>query len=561
MPKIPPKFGTKDFLKELGDLASSLRQQIEAECDGFAPDKDASAERKKQAQGDFAFFRRTYFPHYTKYGDSILHTWLDETLPRLVDLPAGQRLAVAAPRGEAKSTVVGLQFVIWCALSGRKRYILEIADAFEQAAAQLEAVKAELEVNPRLALDFPDHTGQGRVWNAGVIITSGNVKIQAFGANKRMRGLRHGPARPDLVICDDLENDENVKSPEQRDKLEKWLRRTVLSLGEAGDTMDVLVIGTVLHHDSVLSRLLAAPLWRHKKFRAIIQWPDRMDLWDAWEEQLLNGSMSDEDDIAEGEATALAFYQQHAAEMEAGATVSWPSARPLYSLMLKRARDGHDAFDSEQQNAPGSGDDAPFKVITFWVDVRRDWLFFGAVDPSLGKRGNSRDPSAILVGGWCRDTMTLDVVEASIRKRLPDRIIEDVLAMHAQYRCLLWAVEAVQFQEFLRTELIRRAAERRMVIPARAVVPHADKTLRIESLQPYFAQGRIRLHPSQSTLIEQFRNFPLADHDDGPDATHMLWEIAVGGFTTMAFDPVPKNSGPNSRNLWSGNDEDDDDDY
>jgi predicted phage terminase large subunit-like protein len=549
MPKIPAKFGTKDFLKELGDLASSLRQQIEAECSGFAPDPAASKERKAQAQNDFAFFRRTYFPHYTKYGDSILHTWLDDNLPRLVDLPAGQRLAVAAPRGEAKSTVVGLQFVLWCGVTGRKRYMLEIADAFEQAAAQLEAVKAELEANPRLALDFPEHCGQGRVWNAGVIITSGQVKIQAFGANKRMRGLRHGPHRPDLVICDDLENDENVKSPEQRDKLEKWLRRTVLSLGEAGDTMDVFVIGTVLHHDSVLSRLLAAPLWRHKKFRAILTWPDRMDLWDAWEETLLN----------EGEEAALAYYGEHLADMELGASVSWASARPLYSLMLKRARDGHDAFDSEQQNAPGSGDDAPFKVITFWVDIRHDWLFFGAVDPSLGKKGKSRDPSAILVGGWCRDTMTLDVVEASIRKRLPDRIIEDVLAMHAQYRCLLWAVEAVQFQEFLRTELIRRATERRMVIPAKAVVPHADKTLRIESLQPYFAQGRIRLHPSQSTLIEQFRNFPLADHDDGPDATHMLWEIAVGGFTTMAFDPVPKDSGPNSRNLWSGTDEDDDD--
>ncbi|PKN07504.1 MAG: hypothetical protein CVU73_12145 [Deltaproteobacteria bacterium HGW-Deltaproteobacteria-8] len=540
-------FGKKDFLRELAELASSLRQQIEAECSGFAPDPAASKERKAQVQGDFAFFRRTYFPHYVKYGDSILHTWLDETLPGLVDLPEGQRLSVAAPRGEAKSTVVGLQFAIWCAITGRKRYILEIADAFEQAAAQLESLKAELDSNPRLALDFPEHTGQGRVWNAGVVITTGNVKLQAFGAGKRMRGLRHGPHRPDLVICDDLENDENVKSPEQRDKLEGWLRRTVLSLGEAGDTMDVFIIGTVLHYDSVLSRLLNDPLWRHKRFRAILQWPDRMDLWDAWEETLLN----------EGEAAALAYYQERAAGMEAGAVVSWPSARPLYKLMFKRARDGHDAFDSEQQNDPLAGDNAPFaQVITFWVDIRHDWLFFGAVDPSLGKKGKSRDPSAILVGGWCRDTSTLDVVEASIKKRLPDRIIEDVLAMHAQYRCLLWAVEAVQFQEFLRTELIRRAMERRMVIPAKGVVPHADKALRIESLHPYFAQGRIRLHPSQRTLIDQFRHFPLADHDDGPDATHMLWEIAVGGFVTMAFDRVPKDSGPTSRNLWSGNDED-----
>lgn len=554
MASIKAKFGKKDFLKELGDLASSLRLQIEAECTGFAADAMASKERRERVQGDFAFFRHTYFPHYTKYGDSVLHTWLDEHLPAYVDMPDGQRLVLAAPRGEAKSTVVGLQFVLWCGITGRKRYILEIADAFEQAAAQLEAIKAELEVNPRLAMDFPKHTGAGRVWNAGVIVTAGNVKIQAFGAGKRMRGLRHGPHRPDLVIGDDLENDENVKNPEQRDKLEQWLRRTVLSLGEAGDTLDVFIIGTVLHHDSVLSRLLRAPLWLNKRFRAILQWPDRMDLWDAWEERLLNAV-----DPETGKAEALAFYQERAGEMERGAEVSWPSARPLYKLMTKRARDGHDAFDSEQQNSPGSGDDAPFQVIKLWVDVRRDWLFFGAVDPSLGKLGKSRDPSAIVVGGWCRDIMTLDVVEASIRKRLPDRIIEDVLAMHAQYRCLLWAVEAVQFQEFLRTELIRRATERRMVIPAKGVVPHADKALRIESLQPYFAQGRIRLHPSQHTLLEQFKNFPKADHDDGPDAVQMLWEIAVGGFTTIAFEAVPKNGGNNSRNLWSADDDEDDD--
>lgn len=552
----PRKTSRKDFLQALAAQAASLRQQIEAECSGFAPDAKASKERKARAQSDFAFFRRTYFPHYTKYGDSILHAWLDEHLPALADAPEGQRLAVAAPRGEAKSTVVGLQFTLWCVLTGRKRYLLIIADAFEQAASQLEAVKAELEANPRLALDFPQHTGQGRVWNAGVIITKGNAKVQAFGAGKRMRGLRHGPHRPDLVICDDLENDENVKSPEQRDKLDAWLRRTVLSLGEAGDTMDVFVIGTVLHYDSVLSRLLKDPLWRHERFCAVLQWPNRMDLWDQWEELLLNAA-----DAEAGKAAGLAFYGERAAEMETGARVSWPSARPLYKLMLKRARDGHDAFDSEQQNDPLSGEDAPFKVIPFWVDIRRDWLFFGAVDPSLGKQGKSRDPSAILVGGWCRDTMTLDVVEASVVKRLPDRIIEDVLAMHARYRCLLWAVEAVQFQEFLRTELIRRAALRHMAIPARAVTPIADKALRIESLQPYFAQGRIRLHPSQRTLIEQLRHFPMADHDDGPDALHMLWEIASSGFVSMAFEPVPKDAGPQSRNLWSANDDEDDDDY
>ena len=55
----------------------------------------------------------------------------------------------------------------------------------------------------------------------------------------------------------------------------------------------------------------------------------------------------------------------------------------------------------------------------------------------------------------------------------------------------------------------------------------ADKVLRIESLQPHMANGLIRLHPSQATLIDQLRHFPKADHDDGPDALQMLWAAAI----------------------------------
>ncbi|MBI4804452.1 MAG: phage terminase large subunit [Desulfovibrio sp.] len=530
-------------------MAEGLRRTIEAECEGFSPDPEASRKRRKIAMRDFAFFRRTYFPHYVRFGDSVLHTWLDETLPALVNHPEGQRLAVAAPRGEAKSTLVSLIFVLWCVVTGRKRYIPLIADAFEQAAATLlEPIKAELEANPRLAMDFPEACGPGRLWNVGVAITAGNVKLQAFGSGKRMRGLRHGPHRPDLVICDDLENDENVRSPEQRDKLESWLKRTVLNLSGAGDTMDVILVGTVLHYDSVLARLLGNKLWRSHKFKAVIEWPHRLDLWDRWEEILL----------AEGEEAARAFYVERSTAMEEGSVVSWPSARPLYKLMLKRARDGHAAFDSEQQNDPLAGEGAPFSAcITFWVEHRDDWLFFGAVDPSLGKSGSGRDPSAILVGGYSRERAVLDVVEASIRKRVPDRIIEDVLAFHAQYRCLLWAVETVQFQEFLRTELIRRAVERKLVIPARGVTPIADKALRIEAMQPYFAQGRIRVHPSQRTLVEQLKHFPKADHDDGPDALEMLWQAATMGFTVMEFTPVPKTGGRGM--IRRGHDDFDDD--
>jgi predicted phage terminase large subunit-like protein len=324
----------------------------------------------------------------------------------------------------------------------------------------------------------------------------------------------------DLAIGDDLENDENVRSPEQRDKLEDWLKKTVLQLGAADGSMDVIIIGTILHYDSVLARLLNNPLWERIKFQAIIRWPDNMPLWEQFEGKLLH----------EGEDAALAFYAKHQVTMDAGAEVSWPTARPLVRLMIIRARDGHAAFDSEHQNDPVSGEDAPFaNCIQFWVNRLAEWVFYGACDPSLGKQGNGRDPSALLVGGFNRSTGILDCVEALIKKRVPDLIIEDIIALQMEYACVLWGIESVQFQEFFRTTLIKRSALLGIPVPARGVIPNADKVLRIESLQPHVANGLIRLHPSQTTLLSQLRHFPKADHDDGPDALHMLWMLAVSG--------------------------------
>jgi predicted phage terminase large subunit-like protein len=416
--------------------------------------------------------------------------------------------------------MVSLIFVVWCLVYERKHYIALIMDAFDQAATMLEAVKAELESNPRLRMDFPLATGQGRLWQQGVIITANNRKLQAFGSGKRMRGLRHGQHRVDLAIGDDLENDENVRSPEQRDKLEDWLKKTVLQFGAADGSMDVIIIGTILHYDSVLARLLNNPLWERIKFQAIIRWPDNMPLWEQFEGKLLH----------EGEDAALAFYAKHQVTMDAGAEVSWPTARPLVRLMIIRARDGHAAFDSEHQNDPVSGEDAPFaNCIQFWVNRLAEWVFYGACDPSLGKQGNGRDPSALLVGGFNRSTGILDCVEALIKKRVPDLIIEDIIALQMEYACVLWGIESVQFQEFFRTTLIKRSALLGIPVPARGVIPNADKVLRIESLQPHVANGLIRLHPSQTTLLSQLRHFPKADHDDGPDALHMLWMLAVSG--------------------------------
>ncbi|GAP37890.1 phage terminase large subunit [Piscinibacter sakaiensis] len=532
---------SKEFLDGLAELAESLRRQIDADLDGWSLEPEAIAERRRQVCDPvtgFEFWDRTYFPHYGRAEPSALHQYLYARLPQLINASTGQRDAIAAPRGEAKSTKVSMSFVTWCLVTGAQWYVVIVMDAFDQAAEMLEAIKAELDTNPRIASDFPEAAGQGKVWRAGVIVTANGRKVEAFGSAKKIRGRRHGPHRPGLAILDDIENDENVNTPAQRDKLQKFVTSSVLNLGPPDDSMHAILIGTVLHYDSVLARFLRNPLWNRKVFKAILQWPARMDLWEEFEGLLLNA-----ENAQAGEAAAMAMYREHQAEMDRDAVVSWPAVRPLVQLMLRRAREGHSAFDSEQQNDPSAGDDAPFAhSIRFWVNRLAEWIFYGACDPSLGRHNKGRDPSAIGIGGYQRVTGILDVVEAKIRRRTPDRIISDIIELQREYCCLVWGIESVQFQEFLRTELVKRSAQAGVPVPARALLPIADKVLRIESLQPHMHNGLIRLHSSQTTLVDQFRHFPLADHDDGPDMVQMLWMLAVTGVAAAAAQADAESS-------------------
>ena len=537
------RLSRREFEDELGALQNSLRARIEVEVADFPVD-DASRKARVAATSDmatgFEFFARTYFPHYVSRPASRLHRHLYDDLPRMLITDAapgrpGHRKLKIAPRGAAKSTLVSQIFVMWCAILRKKRFVPIVMDTYEQAALMVEAIKIELESNPRLRHDFPDQTGAGRRWREGEIVTANDVMILGAGAKQKLRGRRFGPHRPDLVILDDIENDENVLSPEYRNKLQAWVEKTVLKLGPPDGSMDVLIVGTVLHYDAVLLRLARRPDFEVSHYKAVETFPDRMDLWDRWQEVYLNV----------GEAEARAFYDARRGEMDAGALVNWPEIEPLYALMVERAT-SETAFMSEKQGEPIS-EESPFRTITFWVMTKPNWITFGAVDPSLGRHGPHRDPSAILIGGFDRETGVLDVIEASIRRRLPDVIIADVIALARIHRPALWFVEAVQFQEFLRTEIMKEAVKQEVALPAVPVMPIADKALRIQRLQPPIAAGLIRLHPSQTTLLEQMRQWPSGAHDDGPDCLEMLWTGAVqnggglqSGQNIMVAPPRPR---------------------
>ena len=500
--------------------------------------KDVRRARREAAAASIEAFALTYLPGHCTLAPSAMHR---EIMALLEDAAEhrGLRLAVAAPRGHAKSTLVSLAYVLWCVCYGRERFVVLISDTADQAIDLLAHIKGELEGNDRLREDFPDACEKAGVpplssrWRRDDITTRNGVRVMALGAEQKLRGRRVGADRPTLIVLDDLENEDLVRSGEQRDARASWLAGAVLKAGSS--TTNIVVVGTVLHHDSVLARLVdhaKSPTWTSKRYAAIVHWPARQDLWDRWEsimrhEESFEGST--------GPQAARRFVEAHHDEMHEGAQVLWPQLESLEDLMRQRLEGGRESFATEKMNTPSAGDAGVFLAedITYWDDPstgeardveellqrRPELSIGGACDPSLGKAGG--DDSAIVVLAKDHRTGVMYVLDADIRRRSPQQTIESILELRRLRRMRRCGIETVAFQSMLGDELERRVAESDLDMRIVRITHRAPKQQRIEGLRPLLTTGKLRLSRRHRTLIDQLLAYPTGRHDDGPDALEM----------------------------------------
>lgn len=499
--------------------------------------------RRKLGAIDMEFFGRAYFPHYFSRPSPEFHRELDaiwqqgvlkgrypltaadtKTISRL----PGVRRAVAAPRGHAKSTNLTFKGTMHSTLYGYKHYPIIISDSSEQAEGFLDNIRVEFEENTAILEDFGPLAGS--VWRSNVLVTKTNIKIEAIGSGKKIRGRKHRNWRPDLIILDDVENDENVRTPEQRKKLKDWFDKAVSKCGD--DYTDIVYIGTLLHYDSLLAKTLANPAYRSIKYKAVIRFSQADDLWQQWETVFTDLSNDDR------EADALAFFQAHKTAMLEGTQVLWEEKLSYYDLMVMRVSEGEASFNSEEQNEPINPDDCLF--MEEWFEYYNEaeinfrdpvFDFFGFIDPSLGKTKRS-DFSAIVTLAKHRSSGYMYVVDADIERRHPDRIIADVLAKERWLRASFGhgyrklGAETNQFQWFLKEELAKASSKAGLYLPIEEVQQTSDKVMRIQTLQPDVKNKYIKFNRRHKRLLEQLTQFPMGAHDDGPDALEGARSIA-----------------------------------
>jgi len=286
----------------------------------------------------------TYLPNHFNRDPADFH-W------DLSDLATTEnRLAVAAPRAHAKSTLLALADPLFQAAVNHEPFTLLVSDTATQAEQRTSDLHAELLDNDTLTSTYPhlalperkDYADKRVKRTTKEFITLGGLRFTSAGAGQSLRGIKERHQRPTRIIVDDLENDENVNTPEQREKLWNWFTKSLLSLpGPDGAT--IIVIGTILHDRGLLARLLSheqGGVWTQRKYRAITN----------------NQAL-------------------------------WPDAWPLPALEAKRIEIGSRAFSSEYLNDPI--DDS----VTLWKEA---WLNANRVTeaPPLTRVAVAIDPSA-----------------------------------------------------------------------------------------------------------------------------------------------------------------------
>lgn len=475
------------------------------------------------------------------------HLEMTDIIDDVSTVNTNAKVAIAAPRSHAKSTWFTKDMPLKEVVYRKRRYIIIISETPAVATANMEWIRNQLKFNVKLREDFgpllspKDQTNikdNGEEFIAWHTEGGGSKRqlalVQAASTGQALRGRNWNGTRPDLIICDDLEDARpggNASTPEQRSKLLAWFAQTVMPLGDPkGKRTAFVVVGTTVHRESLLMNLL------HKRsdfksliYRAIIEQPRRQDLWEQCRLIYVDRTNDNRAD------DARAYYEDNYDDMNDGASVLWPEVQPLWKLMTWKWDNGSLAFNTEYMNNPIDEDSMVFNPDTFaYYDRRVDYLS-GNYDVSMGidfAMGKERsDYSAIVIVAKEKSTGIIYVIDAWGERIKPDEFMKKIVEKVLEYQPTVIAAEAQAAQEFFVDEL-KKALER-VGYPAstrvKKIKHRSRKELRIEAMLPSIENETIQFNRNHALLLEQFEGYGTNAADDLPDAMEMAVSACAEG--------------------------------
>lgn len=392
-------------------------------------------------------------------------------------------VAIAAPRGHAKSTAVTLSYVLASVLFRDHKYVIIISDTESQSSEFLNDIKMQLIENE----DIRDLFGVNKFikdseTNIIVQMKDGHqFRIIAKGAGQRIRGRKWRNSRPDLIVVDDLEDDEAVESKERRLKLYNWFTNAVVpALSDSGK---IRVVGTILHMGSVLEKLLNKKSWRTKRYAA------------------------------------------HNADFS---EMLWPekfSKERLLEIRDSYIEDGNPSgYSQEYLNHPIDEGTAYFRREDFLFyekeDLKgKDLAYYAAIDFAISKDAKADYTVIAVVGVDSENKLYI----LSVRRGRWDakEIIDEMFAVQQRYHPEIFTAEAGSIEKSLGPFLYQEMGARGVFINLEPMVPTKDKQSRARSIQARMRQGSVFFDKDAEwygALETEMVRFPRDVHDDQVDA-------------------------------------------
>jgi predicted phage terminase large subunit-like protein len=414
-----------------------------------------------------------------------------------------QFVAIAAPRGSAKSTAVTHSYGLAKAVFRESPFTVILSRTEGQAADFLNDIKIELTENEALI----SHFSIGKIVKDSqtdlIVQFSDGVmfRLLVMGVESFKRGLKWRNMRPSLIILDDVEGDEAVLNRDRREKFSKLIDGAVIpSLSDEGIFR---MVGTIMHMDSYLENVM----------------PDPRD------ENTVRTELS-MIHMVEGELWASAKFKAHNEDFS---ELLWPEKLSEIKLRTYRARYQKkgmlETYSQEYLNYPIDESTAYFKKDDFLPieDEHRNRRkrYYSAADFAISK--NERADYTV-TGAVGVDEDGILYVEDIRRGRWDAKeIIDEMFSVQERYDPELYTVEAGQIEKslgpFLKAEM---GTSRRngVYINLNPMVPTKDKQSRARSFQARMRAGKVRFDKEAEwypALESEMLRFPKDINDDQVD--------------------------------------------
>lgn len=210
-----------------------------------------SSVRQKLVKQSHEAFCSIYLSHHITYPYAFFH----KEMFRMTESYDQKLNVVMAFRGSGKSTMLNLSNTLWSILGKhQKKFILIISKSRVQSQAHFENIKSELEDNELLKQDLGPFRSSSTEWGSHSIeLPLYGAKIMCIKSLQNIRGLKYKSKRPDLIICDDMEDIITVQDIDRRFSLYNWFLNEVMNIGD--EKTNIVVLGNLLSRHSLMIQL------------------------------------------------------------------------------------------------------------------------------------------------------------------------------------------------------------------------------------------------------------------------------------------------------------------